>query len=208
MGPGNEYVTEAKRQVYGFVDIDMVAGPSEVAILADSTANADFITTDLLAQAEHTSGVAVLITNSKRLAEQIAPRIEKGYVLLVKSIEEGVKVVNDIAPEHLELMIRDPEAVLDSIVNTGAIFIGDYSPAALGDYFAGPSHVLPTGGTARFFSPLGVSNFLKSSQYISYSKDGLLKGRDYIRKIADIEGMIQHRLSVEQRFVEEQKTEK
>jgi histidinol dehydrogenase len=199
-GPGNEYVTEAKRQVYGFCAIDMVAGPSEVAILADGTANADYITCDLLAQAEHTSGVGILITNSKKLIDQVAPRIDNGYIIHVKNIEEGIKVVNDIAPEHLQLMIKDPEAVMDQIIHTGAIFIGDHSPAALGDYFAGPSHVLPTGGTARFFSPLGVANFLKSSQYINYSKEELSKAREYICKITELEGMVQHRLSVEARF--------
>ncbi|MBN1493602.1 MAG: histidinol dehydrogenase [Candidatus Omnitrophica bacterium] len=200
VGPGNEYVTEAKRQVYGFCDIDMVAGPSEVAILADSTANPDYITCDLLAQAEHTSGVGILITNSKRLIDQVAPRIDTGYVIHVKSIEEGIKVVNEIAPEHLELMIKDPELMMDQITHTGAIFIGDYSPAAVGDYFAGPSHVLPTGGTARFYSPLGVSDFLKSNQYINYSKEDLSNAREYICKITEIEGMLQHRLSVETRF--------
>ncbi len=202
VGPGNEYVTEAKRQVFGFVNIDMLAGPSEVAILADSTANPDLITCDLLAQAEHTSGVGVLITHSKRLIDQIAPRLDNGYIIHVKSVEEGIKVVNEIAPEHLELMIKNPESVLDSIVNTGAIFIGDYSPAAVGDYFAGPSHVLPTGGSARFFSPLGVSHFLKNSQYISYSRESLLKARDHIKKVTEVEGLLQHRLSVEARFQE------
>lgn len=202
VGPGNEYVTEAKRQVYGYVDVDMVAGPSEVAILADNSANPDFIVADLLAQAEHTSGVSVLITTSQKLINKVASRIDTGYIIHVKSLEEGIKVVNAIAPEHLELMIKNPETVLDLIVNTGAIFIGDYSPAAVGDYYAGPSHVLPTGGTARFFSPLGVSHFFKSSQYICYSHKELEKAREDIKKVTDIEGLVHHQLSVEARFQE------
>jgi len=202
VGPGNEYVTEAKRQVYGFVDIDMVAGPSEVAILADNTANADYVTCDLLAQTEHAGGVGILITHSKRLIDQMVGRIDQGYIIHVKSLDEGVKVVNEIAPEHLEVMVKDPEAILDDIHHCGTVFLGDYSPAVIGDYVAGPNHVLPTGGTGRFFSPLGVSTFLKNIQHISYSKKALEKTLDPIRKITEIEGLIQHRLSAEARFQE------
>jgi len=202
VGPGNEYVTEAKRQVYGFVDIDMIAGPSEIAILADNSANQDLITCDLLAQTEHVGGVGVLITPSKRLVDQMMGRLEGGYIIHVKNLEEGIKVVNEIAPEHLEVMIKEPETILDDIKNCGTIFLGEHSPAAIGDYVAGPNHVLPTGGTGRFFSPLGVSTFLKNIQYICYSKEELSKTIDPIRKITEIEGMLQHRLSVEARFQE------
>lgn len=203
VGPGNAYVTEAKRQVYGFVDIDMVAGPSEVAIIADSSANADYITCDLLAQAEHAGGTAYLITPSKKLVEAIRKRVDSGIILQVKSIEEACEVSNHLAPEHLEILTEEPEKVAKSIRHAGAVFIGPYSPAVVGDYIAGPSHVLPTGGTAKYFSPLSASTFIKSSQVITYTREALLKGREHVQKLTDMEGLVLHRISLEARLVEE-----
>lgn len=200
VGPGNTYVAEAKRQVYGFVDIDMVAGPSEVAIVADATADADFVTCDLLAQAEHIYGVPYLVTNSKKLVETIRKRVDGGFIIQVKTMEEACDVVNEIAPEHLELMTENPEKLAKSIRHAGAIFLGAYSPAVLGDYIAGPSHVLPTAGTARYFSPLSASSFIKSTQVISYTKKALEKTRDYVQQLTEMEGMLLHRISLEARF--------
>ena len=202
VGPGNPYVTEAKRQVYGFVDIDMVAGPSEVAIIADADANSDYVTCDLLAQSEHFGGTAYLITNSRKLAESIRKRVDKGMIILVKSLDEACEAANDIAPEHLEIMTRNANRLLNQIRNAGAIFLGPYSPAVIGDYIAGPSHVLPTGGTARYFSPLGAAAFMKSYQVISYTKEALEKTREAVRKLTEMEGMVLHRISLEARFNE------
>lgn len=202
VGPGNQYVSEAKRQVYGFVDIDMVAGPSEVAIIADSTANPDYVTCDLLAQAEHVGGIPYLVTPSKKLAEIIRERVDSGFIIQVKSLEEACEVVNEIAAEHLEIMTEHPEKLLDAIRHAGAIFLGPYSPAVVGDYAAGPSHVLPTGGTARYFSPLSASTFIKSTQIIRYSKEALAGSRDLIQKLTDMEGLMLHKISMEARFVE------
>ncbi len=201
VGPGNQYVTEAKRQAYGFVDIDMVAGPSEVAILADHEANPDYVTCDLLAQAEHFGGMSYLITNSKKLAELIRKRVESGWTILVKNLREGCEAVNEIAPEHLEIMTQRPEQWVKRIRHAGAIFLGAFSPAAVGDYIAGPSHVLPTGGTARYFSPLSAASFVKSTQIISYTKEALEKTRAAVRKLTEIEGLVLHRISLEARFV-------
>ncbi len=202
VGPGNPYVTEAKRQVFGFVDVDMVAGPSEVAIIADAEADPDYITCDLLAQSEHFGGTAYLITNSKKLAESLRHRVDKGVIILVKSLTEACQAADEIAPEHLEIMTQKPNRLLNQISNAGAIFLGPYTPAVIGDYVAGPSHVLPTGGTARYFSPLGAATFIKSSQVISYSKEALEKVREPIRKLTEIEGMVLHRISIEARFAE------
>ncbi len=201
-GPGNQYVTEAKRQVYGFVDIDMVAGPSEVAIVADSTANPDYVTCDLLAQAEHFGGTSYLVTSSKKLIESVRKRIDEGFIVQTKNIQESMEVVNEIAPEHLEILTEEPEKVLKMVKHAGAIFIGPYSPAVIGDYIAGPSHVLPTGGTARYFSPLSASTFVKSSQIIEYTREALMKTREHVQKITDMEGLVLHRISLEARFVE------
>jgi histidinol dehydrogenase len=201
-GPGNAYVAEAKRQVYGFADIDMVAGPSEVAIIADSTADADYVTCDLLAQAEHAGGIPYLITNSKRLIEAIRKRVDNGFIIQVKNMAEACDVVNDIAPEHLEILTQDPEKLVDSIKHAGAIFLGPYSPAVVGDYIAGPSHVLPTGGTARYFSPLSASSFIKSTQVISYTREALMNSREHVRQLTEMEGLYLHRISLESRFVE------
>ncbi len=201
VGPGNAYVTEAKRQVYGFVDVDMVAGPSEVTILADGTANADFVTCDLLAQTEHHGGTGYLVTNSKKLVEVMRKRVDAGYIIQVKSIAEGCEVVNEIAPEHLEIMTEEPEKVAQSIRHAAAIFLGPYSPAVIGDYIAGPSHVLPTGGTARYFSPLSASTFVKSSQIIRYTKEALEGAKEHVQKLTDMEGLFLHRISLEARLV-------
>ncbi len=208
VGPGNPYVTEAKRQVYGFVDIDMVAGPSEIAILADTNADADFITCDLLAQEEHHGGIGYLVTPSKKLIEAIRKRVDSGFIIQVKSIQEGCEVINDIAPEHLEILTEEPEKWAKQIRNAGAIFLGPYSPAVIGDYIAGPSHVLPTGGTARYYSPLSASTFIKSSQVISYSKEALEKSREFVQKLTEMEGLVLHRISLEARFVAKPKAEK
>lgn len=202
VGPGNPYVSEAKRQVYGFVDIDMVAGPSEVAIIADSSADPDFITCDLLAQSEHYGGTAYLITHSRKLAEAIRKRVEKGTIILVKTLSDACHVANEISPEHLEIITERPRRLLNQIRNAGAIFLGPYSPAVVGDYIAGPSHVLPTGGTARYFSPLSASTFVKSSQVISYTKEALEKSREAVRKLTEMEGLVLHRISLEARFTE------
>ncbi len=202
VGPGNPYVTEAKRQVFGFVGIDMVAGPSEIAIIADSEANADYVTCDLLAQNEHFGGTAYLITNSKKLAEAIRKRVDKGMIILVRSLAEACQVANEIAPEHLEIMTRKPARLLNQVRNAGAVFLGPYTPAVVGDYMAGPSHVLPTGGTARYFSPLSALTFMKSSQIISYTKEALEKTREPVRRLTEMEGMVLHRISLEARFTE------
>jgi histidinol dehydrogenase len=201
VGPGNAYVTEAKRQVYGFVDIDMVAGPSEVAILADATANPDFVTCDLLAQTEHHGGMGYLITNSKKLVDVMRKRVDSGIIIQVKSIAEGCEVANEIAAEHLEIMTEDPEKVAESIRHAGAIFLGPYSPTVIGDYIAGPSHVLPTGGTARFFSPLSASTFIKSSQIIRYTPEALEAAKEHVQKLTDMEGLFLHRISLEARLI-------
>lgn len=200
VGPGNAYVTEAKRQVYGFVDIDMVAGPSEVAIIADHTANADFVTCDLLAQTEHHGGIGYLITPSKKLVEIMKGRIDTGIIIQVKSVQEACEVANEIAAEHLEIMTEEPEKVQKSIRHAGAIFIGPYSPTVIGDYIAGPSHVLPTGGTARYFSPLSASTFIKSSQIIRYTKEALVASKEHVQKLTEMEGLYLHRISLEARL--------
>lgn len=207
VGPGNAYVTEAKRQVYGFVDIDMVAGPSEVAIIADANADADYVTCDLLAQAEHHQGIAYLITPSKKLIDAIRKRVDHGYVIQVKSIQEACEVANEIAPEHLEILTDAPEKLVASIEHAGAIFLGAYAPAVVGDYIAGPSHVLPTGGTSRYFSPLSASSFIKSSQVISYTKESLQKSRETIQKLTEMEGLVLHRIAMEARFMKAAATE-
>ena len=201
-GPGNQYVTEAKRQVFGFVDIDMVAGPSEVAILADGEADPNYVTCDLLAQAEHFGGTCYLVTTSKKLADIIRKRVDSCVIIQVKNLKEGCDEVNEIAPEHLEIMTEKPAEWVKHITHAGAIFLGPYSPAVIGDYVAGPSHVLPTGGTARYFSPLSAASFIKSSQVISYTKEALAKVRDAVRKITEMEGLILHRISLESRFIE------
>jgi histidinol dehydrogenase len=213
-GPGNKYVAAAKKLVFGVVGIDAIAGPSEVLILADDSARADFVASDLLAQAEHDEEAsAVLITSSQKLAAAVVaeviqqvsrlPRraiIEKslmnyGAVILVEDIMEACVIVNELAPEHLELLTEDNEKVAKNITNAGAIFFGDYSPEALGDYFAGPNHVLPTGGTARFSSALGVYDFVKRTSLIRYSQKAFEDVAARISVLADAEGLEGHALS-------------
>ncbi len=218
VGPGNVYVGLAKRYVYGVVDIDMLAGPSEVVILADQTANPKFIAADMLAQAEHDQmAQAICITTSVELAKRVKAEIsqqikglkrrkiitealsELGLIVVVESLDEGIKLVNKIAPEHLELMTANPRQDLQKIRNAGAIFLGQYSPAPVGDYFAGTNHVLPTGGTARFSSPLGVYDFLKRSSIVEYSKRRIQKKGYLIRRLARIEELGAHEKAIEMR---------
>ncbi|MFC1674724.1 histidinol dehydrogenase [Candidatus Omnitrophota bacterium] len=202
VGPGNAYVNEAKRQVFGMVDIDMTAGPTELVIIANRYSDTRFIVADLKAQAEHAKGLAILITNSKSLAKEVKSQTQdtNGVIILTKNLRETVQISNRIAPEHLEIMVKSPQRLIREITNAGAIFLGPYSPVALGDYVAGPSHVLPTEGSARFFSGLSVSDFTKSSHIISYSKKALEKIKEPLEKIADIEGLKKHMDSVEVRF--------
>ena len=200
VGPGNMFVTEAKRQLFGYVDIDMLAGPTELVILANRYSDPDFIAADLEAQLEHIGGLAVLVTTSKELVRQMRKRVSKGYIIYAKNIDEAVEIVNKIAPEHLEILTNNPASVAKKIRHAGAIFLGPYSPTALGDYAAGPSHVLPTLGTARFFSGLCLSDFSKKSHIISYSKKALEKMKTPVEKIASLEGLPKHYESVNIRF--------
>ncbi len=200
IGPGNMFVTEAKRQLFGYVDIDMLAGPSELAIIANRYSNPNFVVADLEAQLEHLGGLAVLVTTSKQLIKQVRKRVSKGYIIYAKNIDEAVDIVNKIAPEHLEILTNNPSSVANKIKNAAAIFLGPYSPTALGDYAAGPSHALPTLGTARFFSGLCLSDFTKKSHIISYSKKALEKMREPIEKISKLEGLLKHCESVNARF--------
>jgi len=212
VGPGNIFVELAKLQVFGQVDIDMTAGPTEILVLCDQSANPRFIAADLLSQLEHGTGFesAICLTTSPLLAKQIKNEIMHqvissnnqymlkrglkrfGTILLVKSLPHAVDLANAIAPEHLEIMTRQNEKVLKKIENTGSIFLGDYAAEAVGDYFAGPNHVLPTGGSARFFSPLGTYDFIKRSSVIHYSKQALNKSGKMIAKLAESEGLPLH----------------
>ncbi|MFH0877515.1 MAG: histidinol dehydrogenase [Candidatus Omnitrophota bacterium] len=203
VGPGNAYVTEAKRQVFGYVDIDMLAGPTELVVIANRYSNVDYVLSDLAAQAEHAGGLAVLITPSKNLAKQVRsalPGKNNGLVILVRNLDEAVEVSNRIGPEHLEILTTNPRKFVKKIKNTGALFLGPYSPVAVGDYYAGPSHVLPTGGTARFFSGLSVQDFLRSTHIISYSKKALEESRPHVERLCAIEGLEKHFESVRKRF--------
>jgi histidinol dehydrogenase len=202
VGPGNIYVSEAKRQVFGQVDIDMIAGPTELVIIANRDSDPRFIIADLKAQAEHAKGLAILITNSKSLVKEVKSQLDgsNGFIILTKKLEEAVEIANKIAPEHLEILVNNPKRLLKGIRNAGAVFLGPFSPTAVGDYVAGPSHVLPTQGTARFFSGLSVFDFMKSTHIISYSKKALEKIKDPLGKIAGIEGLSKHMDSVEIRF--------
>lgn len=200
VGPGNAYVTEAKRQVFGYCDIDMLAGPTEVAIIANQYSDINFIKADLEAQAEHFMGLSILITNSKKLAMIIKKENINGYIILVKNMDEAADVANMLAAEHLQILTNNPKRIARKITNAGAIFLGPYTPVAVGDYVAGPSHVLPTGGSARFFSGLGLSDFYKSSHIISYTKKALEKIREPLEKVAGIERLNKHLDSVKARF--------
>jgi len=222
-GPGNIYVALAKREVYGAVDIDSIAGPSEIVVLADDTADPVYVAADLLSQAEHDEmASAVLVTPSAELARAVSDEVERqladlpraaiarksiddyGAILTVESLDEGIAVVNRIAPEHLEIMTSDPMEVVGRIENAGAIFLGPFSTEPVGDYFAGPNHILPTNGTARFASALGVDDFVKKSSVIRYSRDALLAHGGKIMALARREGLEAHARAVEVRLRKEQ----
>ena len=215
VGPGNAYVAEAKKQVYGLVGIDMIAGPSEILVIADEDNDAKIVAADLLSQAEHDKNAsAILITTSKDLADKVTIEIEaqletlprkqiasasidnNGLILIADSITQAIDTANAIAPEHLELCVKDPFDYLDQIKNAGSLFLGKNAPEALGDYFAGPNHTLPTSGTARFSSPLSVDDFSKKMQYTYYSKNALAKVADDIARFAKEEGLDAHGRSV------------
>ncbi|WP_103109006.1 histidinol dehydrogenase [Brevibacillus reuszeri] len=219
VGPGNIYVALAKREVFGLVSIDMVAGPSEIAVLADDTANPRYVAADLLSQAEHDPmSAAILVTTSQTLAEAVASEVERqlkdlprksiaeaavrdhGAILVVNDLDEGFAVINRIAPEHLEIMIDEPFAHLGKVENAGAIFLGPYSSEPVGDYFAGSNHVIPTNGTARFSSPLSVDDFIKKSSVVSYSKSDLRENGHKIITLAEQEGLAAHGRAIAERL--------
>ncbi len=218
-GPGNRFVTMAKRLVFGAVDIDMLAGPSEILVIADSTANPAYVAADMLSQAEHDeAAAAVLITPDRELAQLVKAHLERqlqaleradiaaraladyGAIIITESIEEAVDLANRFAPEHLELMVEDPFSWLGRVSAAGAVFLGHYSPEPVGDYMAGPNHVLPTGGTARFSSPLGVDQYIRRTSVISYSRKALERETANIVKLAGVEGLDAHAKSVEIRL--------
>ena len=219
VGPGNIFVALAKKAVYGHVSIDSIAGPSEILVIADEGANARFVAADLLSQAEHDElASAILVTTSMELAEQVSREVDGfvrelsrgeiiqksldnyGYILVVDTLEEAVKTANSIAPEHLEIVTANPFEVMTKIQNAGAIFIGEYSSEPLGDYYAGPNHILPTNGTAKFFSPLGVDDFIKKSSIIYYSREALEKAHRDIEAFAESEHLTAHANSIRVRF--------
>ena len=221
VGPGNIYVALAKKAVYGHVSIDSIAGPSEILVLADETANPRYVAADLLSQAEHDEmASAILITTSAKLAKQVSAEVDQfvavlsrseiiqksldnyGYILVAENMEDAIDAVNEIASEHMEIVTRDPFHIMTKIKNAGAIFIGEYSSEPLGDYFAGPNHVLPTNGTAKFFSPLSVDDFIKKSSIISYSREALEKVHKDIEQFAECERLTAHANSVRVRFEE------
>lgn len=216
VGPGNAYVARAKKWVYGDVAIDMIAGPSEICVVADEQAPANYVAADLLSQAEHDeSASAICVTTSEKLAKEIQKEVMKqtaqlerkaiiepsveqnGKIIVAKTLAEAFDVVNEIAPEHLELMINNATEYISSVKHAGAIFIGNYSPEPLGDYFAGPNHTLPTNGTARFASPLGVYDFVKKSSIIRYSEKALQASSEQITTLANIEGLTAHAKSIQ-----------
>jgi histidinol dehydrogenase len=192
VGPGNAYVAEAKRQVFGFVDVDTIAGPSEIAVIANRYSNAQYVIADLLGETEHAGGIGFLITTSKALAALARKQVPGGYCMVVKNLDEAVEVANRLAPEHLEIMVRSPHKLAKRITNAGAIFLGPYSPVTVGDYIAGPSHVLPTGGAARAFSGLGIDDFIRRTHVISYTKKALEQVREPLERLTAIEGLPRH----------------
>ena len=200
VGPGNAYVLEAKRQVFGLVDVDTLAGPSEIAIIANRYTNPQFVLTDLMAETEHAGGIGFLITTSKALARLARKQIPSGYCIVVKNLGEAADVANILAPEHLQLMVRSPRKLLKRIKHAGAIFLGSYSPVTVGDYIAGPSHVLPTGGSARIFSSLGVEDFIRKTHVIGYTKGALEEIREPLERLASLEGLPRHFESVKVRL--------
>ena len=219
VGPGNIYVALAKKSVYGHVSIDSVAGPSEILVLADETANPRYVAADLLSQAEHDEmASAILVTTSEKLAKEVSDWTDRfiselsrgeiirksldnyGHILVAENLTDAIDAANEIASEHLEIVTANPFEIMTKIRNAGAIFIGEYSSEPLGDYFAGPNHVLPTNGTAKFFSPLSVDDFIKKSSIISYSKDALEKIHSDIEKFAEAEHLTAHANSIKVRF--------
>lgn len=211
VGPGNAFVAEAKKQVFGAVNIDMIAGPSEILVVADENSDAEFVAADMLSQAEHDKmASAVLVTNSENLAVNVQAEIERqltalerqeiarasidnnGKIIIAKSVEQAIEISNALAPEHLELCVDEPFKYLDAVKNAGSVFLGRNCPEALGDYFAGPNHTLPTVGTARFSSPLSVDDFIKKTQFTYYTKDALDKVADKIAYFAEKEGLTAH----------------
>ena len=223
VGPGNIYVALAKKAVYGYVSIDSIAGPSEILVLADETANPRYVAADLLSQAEHDElASAILVTTSPALAEEVSRQTDEflktlsradiirkslenyGYILLADSMEEAIEAANEIASEHLEIQTAQPFEVMTKIRNAGAIFVGPYAGEPLGDYFAGPNHILPTNGTARFFSPLSVDDFIKKSSVISYSREALQKVHQDVETFAKAEQLTAHANSIHVRFEEEE----
>ena len=222
VGPGNIYVALAKKAVYGHVSIDSIAGPSEILVVADETANPRYVAADLLSQAEHDElASAILVTTSEKLAHEVSDQVDGflkelsraeiisksldnyGYILLADTMEDVIDVANEIASEHLEIQTKNPFEVMTKIRNAGAIFIGEYASEPLGDYFAGPNHILPTNGTAKFFSPLSVDDFIKKSSIISYSKEALQKVHKDIESFAKAEQLTAHANSIHVRFEEE-----
>lgn len=205
-GPGNPYVTEAKRQVFGYCNIDLLAGPSEVVVIANKFSNPEMVLADLHAQAEHPNGLAILVTTSKKLAKIARDQgPQKGYCVLVGDIQEAFKIANQIAPEHLHVMVKSSQKLLREVSHAGAIFAGPFSPVAVGDYMAGPSHVLPTGGSARFFSGLGVENFLRRSHIVHLSRRALERVKGPVEELTKVEGLNKHLESVQIRFKEKEK---
>lgn len=218
VGPGNVFVTLAKKEIFGYAGIDMLAGPSEVLIIADDHANPSFVASDLLSQAEHAPGISMLVTFSELLMEQVTSELNRqitklkryadtkkclkkfGVIILAKNIDECVEISNKLAPEHLQIMTQNPRALLCNIKHAGAIFLGSYTPVALGDYIAGPSHVLPTSGTARFSSGLSVNDFLKRSSVITYSRSALKAAYNDLAEISGAEGLDAHTRSVQIRL--------
>ena len=219
VGPGNIYVALAKKAVYGFVSIDSIAGPSEVLVIADETANPRWVAADLLSQAEHDElASAILVTTSEEIAQKVAEEIDGflnvlsrssiirssldnyGHILIAQNLDEAIEIANEIASEHLEIVTKDPFEVMTKIRNAGAIFIGEYSSEPLGDYFAGPNHILPTNGTAKFFSPLSVDDFVKKSSIIYYSRQALKRDAEDIITFAEAESLTAHANSIKVRF--------
>ncbi|WP_185418272.1 histidinol dehydrogenase [Listeria booriae] len=222
VGPGNLFVALAKREVFGIVDIDMIAGPSEIVVVADETANPRFVAADLLSQAEHDKlARAILITTSEQFGTSVADEVEKqlrtlprveiatasianfGQVIVTETLVDAFEIMNEIAPEHLEIQLENAIDYLSYVKNAGSVFLGAYASEPLGDYFAGPNHVLPTSGTARFFSPLGVADFCKRTSFISYTKEALAKEKDAIVLLAEKEGLTAHARAIQIRFEEE-----
>ena len=219
VGPGNIFVATAKKLLYGTVDIDMIAGPSEILIVADKSANPKFLAADLMSQAEHDKmASAILLTTSEETANETAKELSRqmqtlerkdiieqslndfGAIIVCKDISEAVDFANELAPEHLELAVENPMEYIGRVDNAGSVFLGHYSPEPLGDYFAGPNHVLPTSGTARFFSPLSVDSFIKKSSFIYYTEPALSEAKDDIIKLADTEGLTAHANSIKVSF--------